>query len=195
VNKFLQRFIIREGVGDNYDKVSPEILLKYENLLKTDKDESNIVTDIWREYGLCSYRDGLFWTINPDEYSAMIRQFPNISKSAIAFARTNLGNLFIYDKLNIGDSILFLNVHKGTIKVISTSFEILFAIGLGSESFWKEECYGKIELKVLSKHTLLSDECLTFIPALAIGGDAKIGNLKKVKIRENLEFLSQLHSN
>lgn len=155
MNKYLQRFISREGAREKYNDVSPEIVIKYKGALKTDKDESDIILDIWQEYGFCSYREGLFSLINPDEYSTVISQFSGISSSAIAFARTNLGNLFIFDKLNIGDSILFLNVHNGTVKIISTSFEILFAIEFGSDSFWKDDCYGKIELKATKKHALL----------------------------------------
>ncbi|WP_442787264.1 T6SS immunity protein Tdi1 domain-containing protein [Flavobacterium suncheonense] len=39
-----------------------------------------------------------------------------------------------------------------------------------------------------------ADECYTFVPALALGGDEKITNLQKVKIKENLEILAQLHN-
>lgn len=190
---FLQRFINREGEGIKYSDIPVETFLKYENVLRTDKDESDLVINLWKTHGLSSYRDGLFWTINPDEYSDLLHLFPNVSKTAIPFARTNLGNLFYFDKLSIGDSIFFLNVHKGTIKIVSTSFQILFAFDFGGESFWKQDCYGKIELKAIKKGKLAADECWAFVPALALGGDEKLSNLEKLKIKENLEFLGQLH--
>ena len=63
-----------------------------------------------------------------------------------------------------------------------------------ANTFWNRECYGKFELKAIEKYGSLNyDECYTFVPALALGGDEKIGNLQKVKIKENLEILAQLH--
>lgn len=190
---FLQRFINREGEGIKYSDIPAEIFLKYENVLRTDKDENDLVISLWNAHGLSSYHDGLFSTINPDEYLDVLPLFPNVSKTAIPFARTNLGNLFYFDKLSIGDSIFFLNVHKGTTKIVSTSFQTLFAFDFGGESFWKQDCYGKIELKAIKKGELAADECWTFMPALALGGDEKLSNLEKLKIKENLEFLGQLY--
>jgi len=54
---------------------------------------------IWEEYGLRSYRAGLFWLVNPDEYNDIAIKFPNVSEGAIVFARTGLGNLFLYEQI------------------------------------------------------------------------------------------------
>lgn len=187
-------FINRVGEGVFYSEISEEIIKKYENVFVINRGKEDVLNFIWKRYGLRNYRNGLFWFVNPDEYNDLARNFPNVSETAIVFARTNVGNLFLLEKLDIGDSITYLNVHKGKTNVVSTNFEIFIEFDIATDQFWKRDCYGKIELNAIKKYTLLPDECLTFLPALALGGDEKIANLQKVKIKENLEFLSNLHS-
>lgn len=187
-------FINRVGEGVFYSEISEEIIKKYENVFVINRGKEDVLNFIWKRYGLRNYRNGLFWFVNPDEYNDLARNFPNVSETAIVFARTNVGNLFLLEKLDIGDSITYLNVHKGKTNVVSTNFEIFIEFDIATDEFWKRDCYGKIELNAIKKYTLLPDECLTFVPALALGGDEKIANLQKVKIKENLEFLSNLHS-
>jgi hypothetical protein len=187
-------FINRVGEGVFYAEISEEVISKYENIFVINRGKEDILNFIWKKYGLRNYRNGLFWFVNPDEYNNLARNFPNVSETAIVFARTNVGNLFLLEKLDIGDSITYLNVHKGKTNVVSTNFEIFIEFDIATDEFWKRDCYGKIELNAVKKHTVLPYECLTFVPALALGGDEKMANLQKVKIKDNLEFLSQLHS-
>ncbi len=59
----------------------------------------------------------------------------------------------------------------------------------------ENEAYGKIEIPALEKYGSVEiDECLTFVPALVLGGDEDIRNIQKVKLKENLEILSQAFS-
>lgn len=193
-NIYFQQFNKWIGQREKYSDVPKDIIEKYRGTFQTDKDTDDIVNVIWLKHGFSSYKNSLLWLVNPDEYTQLGRRFPNISDTAIVFARTIVGNLFIFDKLTIGDSILYLNVHKGERKIISTSFETFFAFDIPAENFWKRECYGKIELKVIEKlGPVKLDECLTFVPALALGGSESIANMQKVKIKEHLEILAQLY--
>ncbi|MFP9115477.1 T6SS immunity protein Tdi1 domain-containing protein [Flavobacterium sp. RHBU_3] len=187
-----QQFFKRSGEGEKYSNIPQEIIEKYKGVFVINRGKDDIINYLWVNYGLCKYRQGLFWLINPEEYNNVARKFPGVSRDAIAFARKNLGNLFLFEKLDIGDTITYLNTHTSKISVASTNFEIFIEFNIASDSFWKEDCYGKIELKALKKAPLAPDECYTFVPALALGGDEKLANLQKVKIKENLEFLSQL---
>lgn len=194
-NNILNEFVKDMGEGIDYADVKVETLKKYEDKFMTEKDNEDIITMIWKKYGLRSYKSGLFWFVNPDEYNDIAIKFPNVSEGAIVFARTGLGNLFLYEKTDMGKFISFLNVHSGISNLISTSFEVLLEWRIVTNSYWETHCYGKIELEANKKYGQMEeDECYTFVPALALGGDEKIANLQKVKIKENLEFLSQLHS-
>jgi hypothetical protein len=193
-NVVLEQFIKWIGEGEFYCEVNELLLEKYKNIFLTDKDDFDIINIIWEQYGFRSYRNGLFWLVNPDEYNSVARRFPNISETAIVFARTAIGNLFLFDKLSIGDSIMHLNVHKGERKIVSTYFEGFLTVDIAVDDFWKKNCYGNIELKVIDKHvTIAYDECLTFVPALALGGSENVTKMKKVKIKENLELLAQIY--
>ncbi|UPT69981.1 MAG: DUF1851 domain-containing protein [Flavobacterium sp. JAD_PAG50586_2] len=185
-------FTKRVGEGTWYADVPPEIIDKYKGAFVINGGTEDIINYIWKKFGLRSYRDGLFWMVNPDEYNDLARQFPHISNTAIVLARTSIGNLFLLEKLDIGDSITYLNTHFGTTTIVSTDFEVFIEFNLAADPFWERECYGKIELKAAKKHKLTADECLTFIPALALGGDEKVSNLEKVNIKKNLEMLAQL---
>lgn len=162
--------------------------------LKASADETNIVIDIWKTFGLRNYLDGLFCFVNPKVYNPIAQKFPNISSKCCVFAKSSLGGLFLLDELSVGKSVIYLNPHLGVRKIIGTSIEILLAVELGAESFWRRECYGKFELKVIEKYGPLAyDECYAFVPALALGGSESIKNIQKVKVKEHLEFLSQLY--
>ncbi len=106
---------------------------------------------LWKEYGLRSYKAGLFWLVNPDEYNDTALKFRNVSEGAIVFARTGLGNLFLYEQTDMGNFISFLNVHTGLCNVISTSFEVLMERRIVTDSYWDTRCYGKMELKANKK--------------------------------------------
>ena len=194
VLEIVRGYINDMGEGELYSTPSKDILEKYKGVFMLRKDKYDIVNYLWKEYGFRKYKKGLFWLVNPDDYNSLARKYSNVTENAIVFARTSIGNLFLLEKLNIGEAITYLNIHTGKTEIISTSFEVLFEFDIVIDSFWKEECYGKIELKSVKKQVQLEeDECLTFVPALALGGEEKVSNMKKVKIKENLEFLSKLH--
>lgn len=197
-NKYLKYFLnkhLKDSSFESMDSQSFEALkIKYRNRFLCGKEEFDTLYDIWCLHGLFSYNNGLFSLVNPDEYSPIAKKFPNISETALVFAKTCMGGLFIFDNLPAGKSILYVNVHKGKRKIVSTDFDVFFANSTNAESFWKRECYGKFELKVIEKYGPLAyDECYAFVPALTLGGSESIKSIQKVKVKEHLEFLSQLY--
>lgn len=188
------RFIKWMGEGKFYENVKDEVLEKYKGKFMINGETTDIIHHIWKKYGLRSYKNGLFWLVNPDEYNDLAKQFPDVSKDAIVFARTGVGNLFIMQKGLTGDNIEYLNTHTGKVNLADRGFSNFLRFNLPADSFWKEDCYGKIELKANVKYGQMeADECYTFVPALALGGSESITKMEKVKIKENLELLSQLH--
>lgn len=193
-NKYLARFIEKMGHGTQYSIASNKLINKYHNTFMGERDNENHLIILWKNYGFCTYKNGLFTTVNPDEYLEIIKKIPNISQGALAFARTASGNLFVWEDLNISKAISFVNIHKKTKEPIATNFNIFFQFNIGTDNYWQRNCYGKIELKLIEKFgALTSDECYTFVPALALGGNESLKNMKKVKFREQLEILAQLH--
>lgn len=180
---------------ETYKTPSLEELDSYKGLFLAKTDEVDLMFHLLKENGYCSINNGLIWTVEPNLYTEVARTFPGISKTALVFARSYTGCLFIWDKLKIGESIIHLNIHTGKSKIISTGFQVFLPFNITSKSFLERECYGKIELAAQKKHGLIqSDECYSFVPALAIGGSEKISEMKKVKILPQLKLLGQLHS-
>lgn len=189
-----KEFISFMGDPIKFSDVSEKEIKKYEKVFMGPKDEVDIITEIWKTYGYCSYRNGLFSTINPEEYNVFVKKFPSVSNDAIAFAKSASGCFFLWDKFNFGWAISHLNIHTGKINILGSNFDMLFEWNLTSENFWREDCYGDIELEIVKNKTSLElDECLTFIPALILGGEEKVSNMQKVKVKENLELLAQFH--
>jgi hypothetical protein len=195
VEKIIESFLTDMGAGKTYMQIDPELIEQYENVFMTDKDNSDVITSLWKKYGFQSFKDNRFWTINPERFSYLAKKFPNVSQDALAFARTGLGNLFIYEKLEIGDTISYLNVHSGQSTVASTSFEVFFEFDIVLDEYWKEDIRAKKEFFAKKKRTKLEhDQCLAYIPALVLGGNESTKNLKVVNIFEHLEMLSQLYN-
>ncbi len=181
------------GIGEKHAEVPASVKEKYKGIFVNKKNESDLVSELWEKHGFASYRSGLVSLVNPDEYNAIARKFPNIPENTLVFAKSCVGGLFALSELNVGRSIIYINVHKGTRNIVGTHMNITL-MEMAGDSFWKKECYGKIELKVLEKYGPLAyDECYAFIPALALGGKESIANIQKVKVKEHLELLSQLY--
>ncbi len=194
MNKYLIRFKDEIGGGQRYSTPTEQLLQKYKDNFQGYRDKENHLAVLWKNHGFCVYGNGLFTTVNPDDYIGLAESFPDVSEGALVFARSAAGNLFIWEDLNIGKTMSFVNVHKGTTIPIATNFDIFFQFDVLTENYWKRCCYGKIELKLIDKFgPLAADECYSFVPALALGGSESIKKMQKVKFREQLGLLAQLY--
>ena len=194
MNEYLIRFEEKFGGYQQYSRPSEKLLQKYKDNFQGYRDKENHLAILWKKHGFCVYRNGLFTTVNPDDYIGLVERFPDVSEGALVFARSAAGNLFIWEDLNIGETMSFVNVHKGTNIPIATNFDIFFQFNIVTDSYWKRCCYGKIELKLIDKFgPLASDECYSFVPALALGGSESLKKMQKVKFKEQLELLAQLY--
>lgn len=197
-NKYLNRFLSSNfrdsssSVDDSY--FMNNLKSNYKRKFLCGKEEYDTLYDLWEICGLSSFNKGLFSFVNPIEYTPVAQKFNTVTQEALVFAKTCMGGLFILDYLPNGKTILYLNVHKNEIKVVSTDFDVFIGHSINIEPFWTKDCYGKFELKVIDKFGPLEyDECYAFEPALALGGSESIKNIKKVKVKEHLEILAQLH--
>ncbi|HWI93204.1 MAG TPA: T6SS immunity protein Tdi1 domain-containing protein [Flavisolibacter sp.] len=190
-----QEFINEMGEGEKYSGISDTTIKKYRETFLIKGDTEDTIVTVWQKYGLRSYKNGLFWLINPDEYNEIAKKFPDVTNDALVFARTGIGNLFLFEQGISGKNINYLNTHTGIKSLAARGFDDFFQWLIGTETFWMSKCYGKIELKINKKYgQMKADECYTFVPALALGGKESIENMEKVKIKENLSILAQLHN-
>jgi len=162
----------------------------------------------WEEHGWCGYADGLFWTVNPQEYEpaleAWIGGTPFMEQDAYhLIGRSAFGELYFWGK-KTGDSLTILPWDSlafpstGAAKYISTGkaddATRWYFGGMKRTDFDleddKERPLFAPALKKLGQ--LKYDEMYGFVPALALGGSATLLHLQKVKAVEHLVFLAQL---
>lgn len=153
----------------------------------------------WQEYGWCGYADGLFWTVNPQEYEpaleAWIGDTPFMEQDAYhVIARSAFGKLYLWGE-ETGEtltvftpaSICFASPPDDD---IDRDFEMrLFFGGLSLDSNDVEGFFAPA-LQKLGR--LAHDDMYGFVPAPALGGTLTLACLEKVKAVEHLVFIAQL---
>lgn len=154
----------------------------------------------WEEYGWCSYADGLFWTVNPQEYEpvldAWIGETPFMEKDAYhIIARSAFGELYFWGEHTCDSLTVF---SPGS---YCFPFESQYQNGdleRGMRMFFckrtrEENDFDGMFSQALKKlGPLAHDEMYGFVPALALGGPSDLAHLQKVKAVEHLLVLAQL---
>ena len=153
----------------------------------------------WEEYGWCGYGDGLFWTVNPQEYEpaleAWIGDTPFMEQDAYHIvARSAFGTLYLWGE-KTGDTLrLFAPASCCFTSVpdddVDRDFEM--RVFFGSLSRDNNDVEGLFAPAQQQLGRLGRDDMYGFVPALALGGTPTLANLQKVKAVEHLVILAQL---
>lgn len=159
----------------------------------------------WDEYGWCGYGKGLFWTVDPEEYEpaleAWIGNTELMSRDAFhVIARSAFGKLYLWGP-RTGAGLMIDAVYGQAF--IRTSPLVGDKADRGIQSFFAGQQKTKLDqldaeesplfdAALARLGTLAHDEMYGFVPALALGGPARLQNLQKVKAVEHLVLLAQL---
>ncbi|WP_426170931.1 GAD-like domain-containing protein [Pseudoduganella sp. R-34] len=154
----------------------------------------------WEEHGWCGYADGLFWTVDPQEYEpvldAWIGDTEFIERDAYhIIARSAFGGLYFWgertcDSLTVFAPGTYCFPHESIFQNgdINLGLRTFFGVRDRNENDFDDMFSGARKKLGQLKH----DEMYGFVPALALGGPAPLSHLKKVKAVEHLVFLAQL---
>lgn len=150
---------------------------------------------LWKEAGVGMFCDGLFRIINPEEFQVFADEYNSDSsnKTVLPFMVTTFGDLFAYvDNSIIGDFVMYINVRYGTEKILSNNIALLLNKCVFNksiqEAWFKVERYGEIKDKVGMPQV---DECLGYVPALALGGAETDDNIQILKTVPYIEIIAQ----
>ncbi|MGJ7549652.1 GAD-like domain-containing protein [Pseudomonas alloputida] len=182
------------GVPMYRQEVPPSSISRYQGLLP------DALLQLWSEHGWCGYGEGLFWMVNPQEYDSVAAswiQGSPLEKIDIyhVIARSAFGDLYLWGEKSGPSLCIFSNVSRYTYdpaerspKAMDRAFQS-FLLSFDRDYLDFNELFNasKEYLGVLSP-----DEIYGFVPALQIGGSAKIEHIEKVKTIEHLMLLSQL---
>jgi hypothetical protein len=208
MNEFFDNFYNFASFGPAIQSTEPKIeTLK----LFEDKLPARLL-EYWQEYGFCGWGEGIFWTVNPDDYKDILaqwlsgtsfeqREIDGVDKYYV-IGRSAFGRLFIWGDIS-GQSIK-INPNYGMLlpadatenlqkRGSERSIDLFFATK--TKSIVEEQDLDEKPLfqRAMAKlGPLDADEMYGFVPALAIGGAPKLENLQKVKVIEHLTFLADL---
>jgi hypothetical protein len=160
----------------------------------------------WKEHGFTGYADGLFWTVDPADYTLILETAVEGTPLAAqdtyhVIARTAFGQLFAWGK-RTGVS-LRVDIPHGLLFPSGTTLEQLGGEDIAVESFFLSQQQRLLDFADDAKKPLFArarkklgrlaaDEMYGFEPALALGGPATFANLQKVKILPHLQILLAL---
>jgi hypothetical protein len=173
------------GSPENCLPVPIEIQQKYQNLLP------ELLLKQWAESGWCSFAQGFFWLVDPDQYIVPLQEWlpEEIANRAIIFARTSFGHLYIW----LDNRVYAIDVLFGALSKLSKRISFLFDYTLCQQAYLDDALLYSIYQQAVPKQGMPErNECFGFVPALALGGPCSAKNLKRMKIREHLSILSQL---
>ncbi|WP_199610527.1 GAD-like domain-containing protein [Flocculibacter collagenilyticus] len=203
MNKAFDNFYNFAGFGPAIKSIPPSqaILDKYKGRLP------DRLLEYWQEYGFCGWGDGLLWTVNPEDYEDILQEWLQGTSfegndNYYVIARGAFGELFIWGETS-GQSITIESSYGMIFPTDMT--EKVIARGKDSvlDSFFatkRKKSLENLDLDdtplferaVEKLGELFSDEMYGFEPALALGGEPKLDNLKKVPVLEHLSFLASL---
>ncbi len=179
-------------VIERYKGVLPDNLLAY-----------------WERYGWCGYDNGLFWTVNPDEYSDIIHTLTDISQlddpnENFVIARGAFGKLAIWN--NRRGYMMSYNPNIGLLtqshidqypELGKDELEKDMAIFFGNTSGYRYDQYDEndhplFERALAQYGPLAANEMYAFVPATCLGGKWYLENLEKVDITTHIAMLMEL---
>lgn len=196
---FLEQF----GEPQQSIEIHKDVISKYKNKLP-----DQLIT-YWIEYGFCCFKNGLFSIVNPDNYKSAIevwlRDTDILTKDKYyAIARNGFGDLMLWGEKSGNNYTIEPRANRifheeGDEKRISIgksdeAMQGFFATSDPDLTDLTDVNTDKpiFEDAVKKFGPLAHDEMFTFEPALFLGGEQTLANIKKVNIFIQLEILAKM---
>ncbi|HGA2320536.1 TPA: GAD-like domain-containing protein [Pseudomonas putida] len=154
----------------------------------------------WMEHGWCGYGDGMFWTVNPQEYEGVVASMLDSANLQTydrfhLIARGAFGDLYLFGE-KTGFS-LKIAPHIGRYigrksKATASDMDRLVQNFFACRDLDSNDFDDMFEPAKKNLGTLSPDEMYGFVPALVFGGSIRLDNIQKLKAIEHLVLLSQL---
>lgn len=163
--------------------IKQELLHRYKTILP---DE---LIKIWEDNGLARLMGGYLKVVNPEDYQELLKETYFRGNISIPILVTALGDIVTFEEDQYIGMVKYKN---GNFVMLAKNFK-RFIQNLGDDYFLEKYFQIPQYIEAVNKlGKLEQDECFGYVPLLGLGGSEKIQNLKKVKIREYIELISQL---
>ena len=148
---------------------------------------------LWKEDGWGGYADGLIWTINPARYQEIIPQWLELGSESVPFLRTCFGDLIVWDDKTMGATVKMIDIRHCQREIIDKDISEMFETSFCHDVYLYYSLKAKDFPEIKNKLGVLkNDECYGYEPALILGGDEIIENLKIVKFDIHLNIITQM---
>lgn len=161
----------------------------------------------WQAEGWSGYANGLFWTVNPDDYEDLVDEWLADTPleqldSFHVIARSAFGCLYLWGE-KTGDSVTVACSIHSVIAFSSHLSKTMDDPDFDARVFFSNKSPDYCDLNDESGQPLFEralaklgplqpDELYGFEPALVLGGKMRLENLAKLKLDEHLTILRQL---
>jgi len=143
----------------------------------------------WRESGWCSYKKGLLWLVDPEQFSGVIDDWVQLDNGKpLVFLRTAFAHLYFWHE----NAAYSLDVQRGGVSRVTPRVDRLFTLLCDPEIREKILRAPLFEKALPLLGSPSRDECYAFEPALALGGSGDLETIRRVKMRAALGVLAQL---
>jgi hypothetical protein len=203
MDQFMDNFLDYQEFGPpgNRRDVPPEKIEKFRGKLP-DK-----LLQYWEAYGWCSYANGLFWTVDPDEWEGALEDWigdtPFMERDAYyVIARSAFGKLVLWGtnsgqslKITTAYGLAYPSYDPDEFKEDGPDLTLqLFFSSSSREQYDMTDMEDKplFEQALARLGPLDHDTMYGFVPALALGGESSLDRLQKLDAHVHLSILSQV---
>ncbi|TCM61434.1 hypothetical protein EC844_12832 [Acinetobacter calcoaceticus] len=187
------------GPPTQVERVTEQTLHRYKGKLPDQ------LLEYWKVFGFSAWGNGLFWLVNPEDYQDVLDAWLEHIET-LPFEE-----YFVIARSAFGDLKVWGTIHGNCYKIastISSVFPSMEEIKKGEENYlvrsffasqdknfldfddWKNKPL--FERAVKKYGELNQHEMFGFEPALILGGEVKLENVRKLPIISHLQFLASL---
>ena len=133
--------------------------------------------------------NGFLKLVNPDEYMDLLRESFSDYEGAIPVMLTAFGDIITVNNEERVDIIYYRYGYYTVIAADWEIFELFAADSFMNERMFKNNLYNE----AIEKYGKVGyEECFGYFPLLALAGSETVANLKKVKIKEHIEVITEM---
>ncbi|MGJ0492602.1 T6SS immunity protein Tdi1 domain-containing protein [Methylobacter sp.] len=178
-----EMFEERFGIGSRYATIPLEQL----DILKHSSLPPFYIKYI-EENGLKEFNNGFWWFLNPLELNSEL-SFVTHTKTCFPVIRNAFGGFIVF----IEGEFYLASIQTKNFVLLGKELGVIANISLTDDYALRDMHFAEFFNYAFAKFgKLAADEIYAFVPAPAIGGEFKNGNIQVVKLREYLNFLAQL---
>lgn len=184
--------------AEQYAVVTDAVLAKYQGVLP------DSLLELWQEQGWCSYGNGMFWTVNPDDYAWLVegwvRPLEGLPEDRyFVIGRSAFGEFYcvrLHGAKVFTICCPFAAVMARSTQLAEGSVEDALELFFGGRmpedfDFQDENQQPMFEAALAALGPLKSDEIYGFVPMLAMGGQAELANLQKLNLGVHIDIIKQ----